>query len=301
MTETPALTRTARPRIQPDRVAGPAAQTVRASAEWLACVSPPTPPPGPDRSWPAAPPDPAAAIRVVHDLGSGTGGMPRWLAPLSPRPQHWVLHDRDADLLASWRRPRPADRRPPPRHRRDPPRRCHPSQPRGPRRRRPHHRLRSSRHAHGARNRASRRDLCRCRRPDPCRPLRRRTRRPRHPTRSTAPPRRRLQRPSAPHHRRRPLLGPDAAPVAIRLGERRLAGHRSSHTLAPRLHAAGPDPRVAGRLDPVRPSNGDRTWGRRARHTAHDDVPNSPPAASRATIHHVDLPRHLHASGMPHG
>lgn len=37
---------------------------------------------------------------VVHDLGSGTGSMGRWLAPLLPGPQHWILHDGDADLLA---------------------------------------------------------------------------------------------------------------------------------------------------------------------------------------------------------
>jgi hypothetical protein len=36
---------------------------------------------------------------VIHDLGSGTGSMARWLAPRLPGPQHWVLHDRDADLL----------------------------------------------------------------------------------------------------------------------------------------------------------------------------------------------------------
>ena len=36
---------------------------------------------------------------VVHDLGCGTGSMARWLAPRLPGPQHWVLHDRDADLL----------------------------------------------------------------------------------------------------------------------------------------------------------------------------------------------------------
>jgi len=36
----------------------------------------------------------------IHDLGCGTGAMGRWLAPLLPGPQHWVLHDRDADLLA---------------------------------------------------------------------------------------------------------------------------------------------------------------------------------------------------------
>ena len=37
---------------------------------------------------------------VVHDLGSGSGSMGRWLAPLLPGPQHWVLHDRDPDLLS---------------------------------------------------------------------------------------------------------------------------------------------------------------------------------------------------------
>jgi hypothetical protein len=44
---------------------------------------------------------PAAGPRVIHDLGCGSGSMGRWLAPLLPGPQHWVLHDRDADLLAS--------------------------------------------------------------------------------------------------------------------------------------------------------------------------------------------------------
>lgn len=36
---------------------------------------------------------------VVHDLGCGSGAMARWLAPRLPGPQHWVLHDRDPDLL----------------------------------------------------------------------------------------------------------------------------------------------------------------------------------------------------------
>ncbi len=36
---------------------------------------------------------------VIHDLGCGTGAMGRWLAPLLPGPQHWVLHDWDTDLL----------------------------------------------------------------------------------------------------------------------------------------------------------------------------------------------------------
>jgi SAM-dependent methyltransferase len=42
---------------------------------------------------------PAHAPWSVHDLGCGSGAMARWLAPLLPGPQHWVLHDRDADLL----------------------------------------------------------------------------------------------------------------------------------------------------------------------------------------------------------
>jgi hypothetical protein len=42
---------------------------------------------------------PATGPQVIHDLGSGTGAMARWLAPLLPGPQHWILHDLDADLL----------------------------------------------------------------------------------------------------------------------------------------------------------------------------------------------------------
>ena len=42
---------------------------------------------------------PATGRRVIHDLGCGTGAMGRWLASLLPGPQHWVVHDRDADLL----------------------------------------------------------------------------------------------------------------------------------------------------------------------------------------------------------
>jgi hypothetical protein len=53
---------------------------------------------------------PARGRRVVHDLACGTGAMGRWLAPLLPGPQHWVVHDRDADLLhvAAADRPGPA-------------------------------------------------------------------------------------------------------------------------------------------------------------------------------------------------
>jgi hypothetical protein len=43
---------------------------------------------------------PQRGRRVIHDLGCGTGSMGRWLAPLLAGRQHWVVHDRDADLLA---------------------------------------------------------------------------------------------------------------------------------------------------------------------------------------------------------
>lgn len=52
---------------------------------------------------------PAAGLEI-HDLGCGTGSMGRWLAPRLDGPQHWVLHDRDPDLLdrAAARTPRTA-------------------------------------------------------------------------------------------------------------------------------------------------------------------------------------------------
>jgi hypothetical protein len=42
---------------------------------------------------------PATGRRVIHDLACGSGSMGRWLAPLLPGPQRWIMHDRDADLL----------------------------------------------------------------------------------------------------------------------------------------------------------------------------------------------------------
>jgi SAM-dependent methyltransferase len=53
---------------------------------------------------------PATGSWVIHDLGCGTGAMSRWLAPLLPGPQHWIVHDRDEDLLelAAARLPGPA-------------------------------------------------------------------------------------------------------------------------------------------------------------------------------------------------
>ena len=38
---------------------------------------------------------------TIHDLGSGSGAMGRWLAGRLSGPQHWVLYDRDDDLLAT--------------------------------------------------------------------------------------------------------------------------------------------------------------------------------------------------------
>jgi hypothetical protein len=76
------------------------AETARVSPEWLLLREPAD----------AAARSPELAERlgrhlatagrlVVHDLGGGSGAMGRWLAPQLPGPQHWVVHDRDADLL----------------------------------------------------------------------------------------------------------------------------------------------------------------------------------------------------------
>jgi SAM-dependent methyltransferase len=42
---------------------------------------------------------PRAEGLTIRDLGCGTGSMGRWLAPRLNGPQHWILHDRDPDLL----------------------------------------------------------------------------------------------------------------------------------------------------------------------------------------------------------
>jgi hypothetical protein len=42
---------------------------------------------------------PATGRLVIHDLGGGSGAIGRWLAPRLRGPQHWVVHDRDRDLL----------------------------------------------------------------------------------------------------------------------------------------------------------------------------------------------------------
>jgi hypothetical protein len=74
------------------------AERVRVSADWLA-LREPADAAARDRELvdhlaPRIPDRP-----VIHDLACGTGSMGRWLAPLLPGPQHWVLHDLDPDLL----------------------------------------------------------------------------------------------------------------------------------------------------------------------------------------------------------
>jgi hypothetical protein len=52
-----------------------------------------------DRELAARAAEVAGRTPVIHDLGSGTGSMGRWLAPRLRGPQRWVMYDRDADLL----------------------------------------------------------------------------------------------------------------------------------------------------------------------------------------------------------
>jgi len=80
--------------------------TPRASAEWLGLREPADAAArasgllGPVRRHLAATASTApGAPTVIHDLGSGTGSMGRWLAPRLPGAQHWIMYDRDADLL----------------------------------------------------------------------------------------------------------------------------------------------------------------------------------------------------------
>jgi SAM-dependent methyltransferase len=78
----------------------PVAPHARVSTEWLALREPADAAARTrelaERLWRELP---APGGWVVHDLGCGTGAMARWLAPLLPGRQHWVLHDRDPDLL----------------------------------------------------------------------------------------------------------------------------------------------------------------------------------------------------------
>jgi Methyltransferase domain len=76
------------------------AEGVRVSPEWL-CLREPadTAARSAELAERLGPHLGAAGRLVIHDLGGGSGAMGRWLAPRLPGPQHWVVHDRDADLL----------------------------------------------------------------------------------------------------------------------------------------------------------------------------------------------------------
>jgi len=75
-------------------------EPVRAGSEWLALREPADAKARATDLVERIRPLLAANARTeVHDLGCGTGSMARWLAPLLSGPQHWVLYDRDAELL----------------------------------------------------------------------------------------------------------------------------------------------------------------------------------------------------------
>ncbi len=77
------------------------AEVIRVSREWLALREPADAAArARDLAERVGARPPATGRWVIHDLGGGTGAMGRWLAPLLPARQHWVVHDRDADLLA---------------------------------------------------------------------------------------------------------------------------------------------------------------------------------------------------------
>jgi hypothetical protein len=76
------------------------ASPVRVSREWLALREPADAAArARDLIEPLRRVLPATGPLEIHDLGGGTGAMGRWLAPLLPGRQHWVVHDRDRDLL----------------------------------------------------------------------------------------------------------------------------------------------------------------------------------------------------------
>jgi hypothetical protein len=76
------------------------AESIRVSSRWLALRAPADAAArAPELVEHLAHVLPATGRHVIHDLGSGTGAMGRWLAPRLPGPQHWVVHDRDVDLL----------------------------------------------------------------------------------------------------------------------------------------------------------------------------------------------------------
>ncbi len=77
------------------------APPARVTPEWLALREPADAAArAPDLAGMLLPLLPPGGPVVVHDLGSGSGSMGRWLAPRLPGQQHWILYDRDIALLA---------------------------------------------------------------------------------------------------------------------------------------------------------------------------------------------------------
>ncbi|KRF36094.1 class I SAM-dependent methyltransferase [Nocardioides sp. Soil805] len=89
-----------------------ATEPVRAGSAWLALREPADAEARSDELVGLLRPLLPPTASVVHDLGSGTGSTARWLAPRLAGTQHWVLHDRDAELLdlaSAMPAPRSAD------------------------------------------------------------------------------------------------------------------------------------------------------------------------------------------------
>lgn len=89
----------------------PATQPVRVSAGWLAVREPADAAARSVDLVELLARDRPVGPWVIHDLGSGTGSMARWLAPQLNGEQRWILYDRDPDLLtrAAMRVPAAAD------------------------------------------------------------------------------------------------------------------------------------------------------------------------------------------------
>lgn len=77
---------------------------VRADADWLSLREPADAAARSRRLVDLLPPGDGTGRRLVHDLGGGSGSMARWLAPLLPGAQHWIVHDRDGELLPTVHR-----------------------------------------------------------------------------------------------------------------------------------------------------------------------------------------------------
>jgi hypothetical protein len=75
-------------------------EPVRAGADWLALREPADAAARSTELVDLLRPHLPPRSLTIHDLGCGTGSMARWLAVRLPGPQHWVLRDRDAELLA---------------------------------------------------------------------------------------------------------------------------------------------------------------------------------------------------------